>query len=150
MVLDRVGHERIAYLPHDAYYKDLSDLPPNQRVTINFDHPNSLDTELLIQHVLQLKDYQPVDLPVYDFKTHIRTSEFTHDRAKPVIMVEGILIFAETALRESSRCEGVCRYRLRHSLYPPPGARYPGARPYDRDGRAPVPGNCAPDAPGIC
>jgi len=100
MVLDRVGRERIAYLPHDAYYKDLADLPPNQRMAINFDHPDSLDTELLIQHVLQLKDYQPVDLPVYDFKHHTRTSEFTHIEPKPVIMVEGILIFADKTLRQ--------------------------------------------------
>jgi uridine kinase len=100
MVLDRVGRERIAYLPHDAYYKDLKDLPPNQRMMINFDHPDSLDTELLIHHVLQLKDYQPVDLPVYDFKTHTRTSKFTHIEPKPVIMVEGILIFADKTLRE--------------------------------------------------
>ena len=78
MILDRVGPERIAYLPHDAYYKDLSALPPNQRMAINFDHPNSLDTELLIQHVLQLKDYQPVDLPVYDFKT-----PYPHQRIHP-------------------------------------------------------------------
>ena len=99
MVLDRVGRERIAYLPHDAYYKDLTELPPNQRMAINFDHPDSLDTELLIQHVLQLKDYQPVDLPVYDFKHHTRTSEFTHIEPKPVIMVEGILIFADKTLR---------------------------------------------------
>jgi uridine kinase len=54
---------------------------------------------LLIQHVLQLKDYQPVDLPVYDFKHHTRTSEFTHIEPKPVIMVEGILIFADKTLR---------------------------------------------------
>jgi uridine kinase len=99
MVLDRVGRERIAYLPHDAYYKDLTELPPNQRIAINFDHPDSLDTELLIQHVLQLKDYQPVDLPVYDFKHHTRTNEFTHIEPKPVIMVEGILIFADKTLR---------------------------------------------------
>jgi uridine kinase len=100
MVLDRVGRERIAYLPHDAYYKDLKALPPNQRVAINFDHPDSLDTDLLIQHVLTLKDYQPVDLPVYDFKNHTRTTLFTHIEPKSVIMVEGILIFADKTLRD--------------------------------------------------
>jgi uridine kinase len=100
MVLERVGRDRIAYLPHDAYYKDLTELPPNQRMTINFDHPDSLDTELLIHHVLRLKDYQPVDLPVYDFKHHTRTDQFTHIEPKPVIMVEGILIFADKTLRD--------------------------------------------------
>lgn len=99
-ILERVGVDRIAYLPHDAYYKDLGDLPPNQRATINFDHPHSLDTDLLIQHVRQLRNYQPVDLPIYDFKNHTRTSKTLQIGPQPVIMVEGILIFAEPVLRD--------------------------------------------------
>ena len=55
VILERVGADQIAYLPHDAYYKDLSDLPPAQRTMINFDHPNSLDTDLMIEHVRELK-----------------------------------------------------------------------------------------------
>lgn len=100
LILQRVGEDRIAYLPHDAYYKDLSNLPPNQRMSVNFDHPDSLDTELLIQHVLQLRNYQPVDLPVYDFKTHTRTRETRRVEPRGVIMVEGILIFADPELRK--------------------------------------------------
>jgi uridine kinase len=100
LILERVGDESIAFLPHDAYYKDLSDLPPNQRATINFDHPDSLDNDLLIDHVHKLKSNQPVDLPIYDFKTHSRTDETYRVEPKPVIMVEGILIFAEPVLRE--------------------------------------------------
>ncbi len=83
LVLQRVGPDRIAYLPHDAYYKDLSSLPTNQRITINFDHPDSLDTTLLTQHVQQLKDNQPVDMPVYDFKIipeRIKRSGLSRDR----------------------------------------------------------------------
>jgi uridine kinase len=99
LVMERVGAERIAYLPHDAYYKDLGDLPPNQRMMVNFDHPDSLDTALLAQHIQQLKEYQPVDLPIYDFKTHTRTSQTQRIEPKPVIMVEGILIFADPELR---------------------------------------------------
>ncbi len=99
-ILDRVGRNRIAYLPHDAYYKDLSALPPNQRMEVNFDHPDSLDTDLLIQHITQLKNSQAVDLPVYDFKTHTRTTQFTHIDAQRIILVEGILIFAEKQLRK--------------------------------------------------
>jgi uridine kinase len=99
MILERVGPEKIAYLPHDAYYKDLSNLPPNERATINFDHPNSLDNDLLIQHVQQLKRSEPVDLPIYDFKTHSRTTKTKRIEPRQVIMVEGILIFAEPALR---------------------------------------------------
>jgi uridine kinase len=100
LVLERVGPERIAYLPHDAYYKDLSALPTNQRVTINFDHPDSLDTALLIQHIKQLREGQPVDLPLYDFKTHTRTDKTERIEPKPVIMVEGILIFGDAELRK--------------------------------------------------
>jgi uridine kinase len=100
MILERVGVDRIAYLPHDAYYKDLSNLPPNERATINFDHPNSLDNDLLVQHVKQLKRGEPVDLPIYDFKTHSRTTSTRRIEPRQVVMVEGILIFAEPALRE--------------------------------------------------
>ncbi len=100
MILDRVGPDRIAYLPHDAYYKDLSNLPANERALINFDHPNSLDNDLLIEHVIKLRDGQAIDLPIYDFKTHSRTQLTQRIEPRPVIMVEGILIFAEPALRE--------------------------------------------------
>ena len=100
LILDRIGSDRIAFLPHDAYYKDLSDLPPNQRAEINFDHPNSLDTTLLIEHIIELLENKPVDLPVYDFKTHSRTTETYRVEPRPIIMVEGILIFTEKALRD--------------------------------------------------
>jgi len=100
LVLERVGADRIAYLPHDAYYKDLSGLQLNQRMAVNFDHPDSLDTPLLIQHIQQLRRYQPVDLPIYDFKTHSRTDQTVHVEPKPVVMVEGILIFGDAKLRK--------------------------------------------------
>jgi uridine kinase len=99
LILERIGAERIAYLPHDAYYKDLTNLPPNQRAEVNFDHPDSLDTDLLAQHVQTLKNHQPIDLPIYDFKHHNRTSQTIRIEPRPVIMVEGILIFADKALR---------------------------------------------------
>jgi uridine kinase len=100
LIRERVGKEHIAYLPHDAYYKDLRNLPPNQRTLINFDHPNSLETELLIFHIQELKAFHPIELPIYDFKNHIRTELFTLIDPKPVIMVEGILIFTEVILRD--------------------------------------------------
>ena len=99
VILSRVGARHIAYLPHDAYYKDLRDLPPMQRESINFDHPNSLDTELLIQHIQQLKQNQAIEVPIYDFKTHSRTSQTTRIEPQPIIIVEGILIFADAILR---------------------------------------------------
>ncbi len=100
VIRERVGDQHIAYLPHDAYYKDLSSLPYNQRIEINFDHPNSLDTELLVQHVKMLVRHQAIEMPVYDFKIHARTHETIHIDPQPVILVEGILIFAEAALRK--------------------------------------------------
>lgn len=99
-ILNRVGPSRIAYLPHDAYYRDLSGLPPARRAEVNFDHPNALESELLVQHILQLKKYQPVELPVYDFSIHTRTERTSPIKPQPVIMVEGILIYVEPELRK--------------------------------------------------
>lgn len=100
VILDAVGRHRIAYLPHDAYYRDLNDLPPVQKAEVNFDHPNSLETELMIEHVKELKAGRSVDIPVYDFSTHSRTDKTIHVDPQRVIIVEGILIFAEKKLRE--------------------------------------------------
>jgi uridine kinase len=100
VILQRVGPDRISFLQHDAYYKDLSGLPPVQRAEVNFDHPNSLESELLIQHIKQLKNGQPVEVPIYDFSTHSRTERTYSVQARGVILVEGILLFAEPALRD--------------------------------------------------
>jgi len=100
IIIDRVGANHIALLPHDAYYKDLANLEPSQRTLINFDHPDSLETSLLIEQIKLLKKYHPIELPVYNFKTHTRTAETIHIEPQPVILVEGILILAEEALRE--------------------------------------------------
>jgi uridine kinase len=99
-ILQRVGSDRIAYLPHDAYYRDLTDLPPNQRAQVNFDHPDSLESELMIEHIKQLKAWQGVDLPIYDFTTHSRTSLTRRIEPQAVIIVEGILIFYEKPVRD--------------------------------------------------
>lgn len=98
-ILKKVGRHRIAYLPHDAYYRDLKDLPLNQRALTNFDHPDSLESSLLTEHIRKLKRWEPVDLPVYDFTHHTRTAETRRIQPSAVIMVEGILIFAEKELR---------------------------------------------------
>jgi uridine kinase len=100
VILERAGAHKIALLPHDAYYKDLSDLPPAQRAQVNFDHPDSLDTPLLIQHLIKLKNNESILLPVYNFKTHSRTAKTIRINPQRVIIVEGILIFVEPKLRE--------------------------------------------------
>lgn len=99
VILQRVGSDRIAYLPHDAYYRDLSDLPLMQRAQVNFDHPDSLESSLLAEHIRLLKERQPVQLPVYDFTNHSRTDQTITVEPQRVIIVEGILIFAEPELR---------------------------------------------------
>ena len=93
-ILERVGHKHIAYLPHDAYYKDLSHLSNQERAQINFDHPDSLDTELLVEHVKQLQQNLAVEIPTYDFTRHMRFTETETVSAQPIILVEGILIFS--------------------------------------------------------
>ncbi len=99
-ILNRVGADRIAFIQHDSYYKDLDGLPPAQRADVNFDHPNSLETNLLIEHIIDLRDGKPVQVPIYDFSTHSRTSNTFVVQPHRVVLVEGILIFVEAALRE--------------------------------------------------
>ncbi len=99
-ILNRVGADRIAYLQHDSYYKNLSGLPPTLRRDVNFDHPNSLETELLIRHVEALRNHQSVEVPIYDFSTDSRTNQTYTVASRGVILVEGVLIFVEPELRK--------------------------------------------------
>ena len=99
-ILQRAGAENVAYIQHDSYYKDLSDLAPAQRATVNFDHPNSLETDLMIDHVQQLKSGHAVDVPTYNFTTHTRKKETIHIEPRPVILVEGILLYTDARMRE--------------------------------------------------
>ena len=99
-IVGKVGAEHITVVPHDAYYRDLSHLPFEQRRIFNFDHPDSLETDLLVQHLRHLKQGAPIPLPVYDFTTYTRTERTTRIEPHPVIIVEGILIFAEPELRQ--------------------------------------------------
>ena len=100
VILKRVGANRISFLPHDAYYRNLTGLSLQERSKINYDHPDSLETDLLVKHILQLKDWQSIHVPVYDFSTHSRTSQTVLVEPRLVILVEGILIFNEPALRD--------------------------------------------------
>ncbi|MEW5719933.1 MAG: uridine kinase [Chloroflexota bacterium] len=99
-ILDRVGRECIAYLQHDAYYCDRSALPFEERVRINYDHPDSLETDLLVEQLKSLRDGNAVEMPQYDFAQHIRKKETRRVEPRAVILVEGILIFADRALRD--------------------------------------------------
>lgn len=99
-ILESVGAEKISFLPHDAYYRELHNLPVQDRAKVNFDHPSSLETELLIEHINQLKDGKTIQLPRYDFKTHTRLPATTPIIPHLILVVEGILIFAEPELRK--------------------------------------------------
>jgi uridine kinase len=98
--LSRVGFEHIAFLQHDAYYLDQGHLPLEERAKLNFDHPDTLDNDLLVQHVKDLRDWKAVEVPVYDFTNHRRTSRTRTVSPQQVVLVEGILILAIPALRE--------------------------------------------------
>jgi uridine kinase len=99
VILERVGADRIALLSHDSYYRDLENMTHEERARVNFDHPDSLETGLLIEHIKQLKNLQPIEMPVYDFTKHARTMKTVRIEPQRVILVDGILIFAEPALR---------------------------------------------------
>jgi uridine kinase len=94
------GHADVAVLHHDAYYRDAAHLPPEERAEINYDHPDSLETELLIEHLEALLRREAVDVPVYDFANHVRTGQTERIEPRPVIILDGILILWDQRLRD--------------------------------------------------
>lgn len=90
----------VAHVCHDAYYRDMAHLPMEERVVQNFDHPDSLETELLVEHLDALRSGREAHLPDYDFATHTRRPETRRMAPAPVILVEGVLILADPDLRE--------------------------------------------------
>jgi uridine kinase len=91
---------RCVTIEHDAYYRDQAHLTLEDRAKINYDHPASLDSELLVEHLRALRDGQPVDVPIYDFANHTRRPDTRRVEPARVIVVEGILVFTEPALRD--------------------------------------------------
>lgn len=89
----------VAIIEHDSYYKDRSDLSLDERVKLNYDHPDALDNDLLIQHLMGLRDGRPADVPLYDFKTHLRREDTRLVTPTPVVIVEGILVFVDKRIR---------------------------------------------------
>ncbi len=98
-IVTRIGADRIAYLQHDSYYRDLTGADRATLAHHNFDHPDALETELLAEHVRALKRHEAVAVPVYDFTRHVRTGTTRTVEPRGVVLVEGILIFAEPELR---------------------------------------------------
>ncbi|MDI1475306.1 uridine kinase [Polyangium sp. y55x31] len=90
----------VTILEHDAYYRDRGDISYEERCGLNFDHPESLETELLVEHLAALRRGESIDVPRYDFKTHRRAPDWRRVAPTPVVIVEGILVFVEAKLRE--------------------------------------------------
>jgi len=99
-IYDRVGSDRIEWIAHDSYYRNFDALSPEERAKINFDHPDSLESELLMRHLDALCKGSAVEVPVYDFATHSRKTETQRVEPRRVIIVEGILVLAEPELRK--------------------------------------------------
>lgn len=91
--------EEVVVIPQDSYYRDSSHLPLEERLEINFDHPDSLEFDLLVEHVKKLKRGEPIEQPIYSYLTCARSAETIHVEPRPVIIVEGILIFYDKRLR---------------------------------------------------
>lgn len=99
-IVDAVGSENVVLVEQDSYYRNLADMPLDDRHHANFDHPDAIDSDLLVNHVKRLKLGQPIDIPIYDMVTHTRSDRVEVIEPRPVVIVEGILIFAEPRILE--------------------------------------------------
>jgi uridine kinase len=98
-IVDTLGGEQVSLLEHDKYYRDYPGLRLEERAALNYDHPDSLETDLLVQHVKALREGRAVDVPSYDFARYARRAETTTVPPRRAIIVEGILIFTDPELR---------------------------------------------------
>jgi uridine kinase len=94
-VISSIGAANVVFIQQDSYYRDLGEMPLDLRHHVNFDHPDAVDLELMQQHLEALRLGQAIDLPVYDFVTHTRRPETIRVEPRPVVIVEGILIFSD-------------------------------------------------------
>src|ERR1051325_8984958 len=99
-ILESVSASEVVFIQQDSYYRNLTDLPLDFRGVANFDHPDALDNDLLVDHVRRLKSGEAIELPLYDFKTNARLSQTRSVQPKPIVIVEGILIFVDPRLLE--------------------------------------------------
>lgn len=99
-VVAQIGSDRVAFIPHDAYYFHRPDISYEERTKVNYDHPDSLETELMVEHIEKVLAGQAIERPVYDFSQHLRSERTVRVEARPVLLLEGILILVERDLRE--------------------------------------------------
>ena len=98
--IEKYFADRISILRHDDYYRAQDDIPMEERIKTNYDHPHAFDTELLLSHLDALRNGEDVDSPIYDYTNHTRSSEVRQVKACPVILLEGILILENEAVRD--------------------------------------------------
>ena len=99
-IVRSLGPDQVAVIHHDSYYRDASHLPLQERLGINYDHPNALETALLVRHLEELQAGRAVEIPIYDFNEHSRTPEVQRTDPRKVIIVDGLLILFDRELRE--------------------------------------------------
>ncbi|MEY2988290.1 MAG: hypothetical protein RJB13_1811 [Pseudomonadota bacterium] len=99
-LVEWVGAENVVHFKQDNYYRDLSHLTPEQRDAVNFDHPSALDFSLLCDHLVRITNGQVVEIPTYDFATHTRHAQTLELAPKPIVLLEGILIFSQPEILE--------------------------------------------------
>lgn len=98
-IVRRIGNSHVALIAQDSYYKHLPHLSQDERSRVNYDHPDSFDNELLLEHLRRLRSGEEVEVPVYSFSKHLRKPETVRVAPKPVIVLEGILVLADALLR---------------------------------------------------
>ena len=98
-IVAKVGTDNVVYLQQDSYYRNLGDMPLEIKRHVNFDHPDALDNDLMINHLQTLKAGESIDQPIYDYTTHSRTTATRHIEPRPIIILEGILVFYSPELR---------------------------------------------------
>ncbi len=89
-IVEAVGARNVVLVEQDSYYRNLADMPLDERKQANFDHPDSLDSDMLVNHILRLKQGREIEMPLYDFKTHTRSDKIETIKPRPVVIVEGI------------------------------------------------------------
>lgn len=98
-IVDSLGSDQVTVLDHDRYYRDRNDLRLEERAALNYDHPDALETDLMVRHLHELKAGSNVEVPSYDFSRHARLTATDTAPARRAIIVEGILVFVDAALR---------------------------------------------------
>jgi len=99
LVKARFGDEKVIIIHHDSYYKDRSDISPEEREKLNYDHPSAFENALLVEHLERLLNRQPIEMPIYDYATHTRLSQTRLVKPAEIILLEGILVLEDERLR---------------------------------------------------